>query len=228
MDLAVFTDLPFVELFLNGVSQGVNTSTPLTFATFSQIPYTPGNLTAVGRETADGPILATHTQLAPTEPYKINLSLDAPSVATGTGSALLLDGHDAGMVRATVVDANGNVVNYADNLITFTLQQGPGRVYGVHNGNASSHDPILVSSRYAYHGLARAVVKVTVDAASVPPGLLGILANEIELDATGESGGIAVQPGSSGTVYDDIVITASAPGIRGGKVTIPVYNSTSI
>ena len=37
----------------------------------------------------------------------IVLSLDAPSLATGTGSALYLDGEDAAAVRATVVDANG-------------------------------------------------------------------------------------------------------------------------
>jgi hypothetical protein len=39
-------------------------------------------------------------------------------------------------------------------------QSGPGRVVGVHNGDAKSHEPQHASTRHAYHGLARAVVKV--------------------------------------------------------------------
>jgi hypothetical protein len=40
-------------------------------------------------------------------PAAIVLSLDAPSLATGTGSAVYLDGEDVAAVRATVVDTNG-------------------------------------------------------------------------------------------------------------------------
>jgi hypothetical protein len=221
MDVAVFSDLPLIELVLNGNSLGEVDCSPLSFATFKDVPYTAGNLTALGRLTKGGEVLASHIQLAPNIPHAIVLSLDAPSVLTGTGSSLLLDGHDAALVRATVVDAQGLVVGSADNAITFTIQQGPGRVYGVHNGNVSSHEPQLVASRLAYHGLARAVVKVTVDAASVPVDWLKLLADEVEIDPSGKSGGVVVQPASTAP-YPDIIITASSPGLRGGKVNIPV------
>jgi hypothetical protein len=121
--------------------------------------YAPGNLTAAGRQTAAGAVLATHTQLTPGAAVAILLSLDAPSLTTGTGSALLLDGHDAGLVRATVVDAAGLTVDTSC-VITFNVTSGPGRIIGVHNGNAASHEPQIASARMVYHGLARAVVKV--------------------------------------------------------------------
>jgi hypothetical protein len=127
-------------------------------------------------------VLATHTQLEATEPASIELTLDVPSAHTGTGTALLLDGHDAGLVRATIRDVAGNVVNDASNLVTFHVQSGPGRVVGVHNGDAKSHEPQVASSRHAYHGLARAVVKVTVDAASASAADLVLLATEIEIE----------------------------------------------
>jgi hypothetical protein len=38
------------------------------------------------------------------------LSLDAPSKLTGTGEALVADGEDVAMVRATLVDSNGLMV----------------------------------------------------------------------------------------------------------------------
>ena len=44
---------------------------------------------------------------------KLELGIDAPSVATGTGTALLLDGQDAALVRAAVVDAEGRVMHLA-------------------------------------------------------------------------------------------------------------------
>jgi hypothetical protein len=34
--------------------------------------------------------------------YELQLALDVPSIATGTGSALLLDSHDAALARASL------------------------------------------------------------------------------------------------------------------------------
>ena len=65
---------------------------------------------------------------------------------------------DASAVEASVADAS--------NAIHFAIESGPGRVSGVHNGDAKSHEPQVASARRAYHGLARASVKVTRDAMS--------------------------------------------------------------
>jgi len=219
MDVQVFSDLPLIELVMNGDSLGSAPCAPGGFASFLNVTYAPGNLTAVGRQSAGGRVLGSHTQLAAGAPASIELSLDAPSVATGTGSALLLDGHDAAMVRATVRDASGRVVDGADNLLTFAVKSGPGRVVGVHNGDAKSHEPQIATSRRAYHGLARAVVKVTVDAASVAPAHLELLATEVEVG--GGAGRIVIRHGGNAD-EGPIVVTATSPGLASGEVTIPV------
>lgn len=55
-------------------------------------------------------VIATHTRSSWGRATALVLSMDAPSQATGTGTALYLDGADVALVRASVVDASGNVV----------------------------------------------------------------------------------------------------------------------
>ena len=235
MDIQVFSDLPLVELYLDGRSLGDAPCGPGSFAAFSAVPYTFGNLTAVGRAQRGGAVLASHTQVASsTMPSSIELSLDAPSVATGTGTALLLDGHDVALVRATVRDAAGMIVPNATNVISFAVQRGPGRIAGVHNGDAASHEPQFTASRAAYHGLARAVVRVTADAASASVDELSLLASHIELPTmssnSGDGGGAgragagagAVMLGRRAAQAGPIVVTATSPGLASGTVQIPV------
>ena len=221
LDVQVFSDLPVIELFFNGRSLGSAPCRPGSYASFPGVPFTAGNLTAVGRQSAGGAILATHTQLAATAPASVELSLDAPSVATGTGTALLLDGHDAGLVRATIRDAKGRIVPLGDNVITFAVQSGPGKVVGVHNGDAKSHEPQVASSRRAYHGLARAVVKVTIDSASAPSAELALLATGIET-ALGDGESTVRIDHASDSMHPDIVVIATSPGLKMGRVVIPV------
>merc|ERR1719498_1740773 len=91
----------------------------------------------------------------------IHLSLDAPSKLTGTGEALLADGQDAAMLRASVLDENGEVMHLASNNITFKVISGPGRVQGTHNGDPHLHASNVSPSSPAYHGLVRAIIRVT-------------------------------------------------------------------
>ena len=149
------------------------------------------------------------------------LSVDAPSPRTGTGNALVLDGHDAALVRATIVDAAGNTVGGADDKVTFLVRSGPARVTGVHNGDATSAEPQAATARKAYHGMCRAVVKVTVDSLTPSRGVL----------AGGDEGGVDVERGDgvdtvqvrAATDADSaIVVSASAPGLKSGTITIAV------
>ena len=96
VDVQVFSDLPHIELILNGKLLGAAPCRPGAFASFSGVPFTGGNLTAVGRMAAGRAVLASHTQVAAGAPAAIELTVDVPSAATGTGSCLVLDGHDAG------------------------------------------------------------------------------------------------------------------------------------
>ena len=73
--------------------------------------------------TEGGSILASHTLQTAGAAVAVELSIDVPSALTGTGDALLLDGHDTGLVRATIVDAAGLIVD-ADHLVTFAIESG--------------------------------------------------------------------------------------------------------
>lgn len=219
----VFSDLPLIELFLNGETQGTAPCTPGGFAAFTLKKWAPGNLTAIGMTSVGGAAKASHTILTASEPVAIVLSVDVPSLATGTGSSLVLDGHDSGLIRATLVDKLGRIAD-ADNMITFKIESGPGRISGVHNGDAKSHEPQASDSRSAYHGLCRAAVKVTRDTMSDT-----LLSSEVEI-ATGD-GVETVALGSWSDDDDDdameIVVSASAPGLKPGKIAIPVSTDES-
>ena len=135
------------------------------------------------------------------------------------------------MVRATIRDAKGRVVTTADHLISFTVESGPGLIAGVHNGDAKSHEPQIATVRHAYHGLARAVVKVTEDAASASQADLALLATQIELNRSNEAAGkIAIDylaGSTSSDAYTSIVVTATCSGLAMGSITIPVSTNSS-
>ena len=117
----------------------------------------------------------------------------------------------------------------ADNYITFAVESGPGRIAGVHNGDAKSQEPQVATSRSAYFGLARAVVKVTVDAASAPAADLALLANEIETSLGDGKRSVRIDPAAaSASAQSGIVVTATSPGLTMGKVTIPVSADASV
>jgi hypothetical protein len=141
---------------------------------------------------------------------------------TGTGTSLLLDGHDAALVRATVVDAAGipSTAAMPAPVVTFSVSSGPGRVAGVHNGDAKSHERQASNTRSSYHGLVRAVVRVTVDSSS--PGRETLL----QVDAE-EGDGVNTVATRASHAATAIVITASAPGLESGSVDIPVSSDAA-
>lgn len=219
-NIVVFSDLPYVELILNSKSRGVKRCPYLSFASFGNVVYESGNLTAVARLDLTGPVLATHTQISSGSAAGLLLTLDAPSAKTGTGTSLLLDGHDAALIRATVVDANGLTVD-SNRSIRFTITSGPGRIIGVHNGNASSRELNNISSSYAYHGLARAVVKVTTDAASGSLDDLNVLYGQIEVNC-GSSCSTNILTAPDVKLPTSIVVSASTNGLPSSSIEIPV------
>ena len=219
----VYTNAPSAELFVNGKSQGVVNVTWQGWAEWDNIKYASGNLTAnalIGSnsETRSSTIMARHTRITTGGPSKITAGVDVPSASTGTGSALVLDGQDTGMVHAAIRDSNGNLVNMASNNITFKIVSGPGRIVGVGNGNPACHEPNQATWRSAYHGLARAIVQVTMDQAS--PQLHRKRLMQIDRD-----GGVRttiVAPGYEQQPLEDIVVEVSAEGLGSAQVTIPV------
>ena len=218
----VFSNAPMVELLVNGKSQGKQQLSWLGWASFN-VSFEAGTLTA-NALSSDGHTLATHTVTTAGEAAKIVTTLDVPNEQTGTGSALVADGQDAGLVRAMVVDAKGNIVPSSSHNITFEIVSGPGRTIGVGNGNPSCHEPNLVSWRSAYHGLARAIVQTTATTAMSPKERQRIL--EIDAEA-GLRTTIASPQETLSVEAESIVVKASSPGLQSSTVSIPVSNDLS-
>ena len=171
-------------------------------------------------------MVATHSRVTAGAATAIVLSLDAPHVTTATGHRVVLDGHDVALVRATVVDVHGNLVPTSTANVTFEIASGPGRVLGVGNGDKNCRLPHQVRWRPAFSGLSRAVVKVTEDG-SRPGRVLGLV-RSIDVDG-GREGSVKVHdPAASPGHLSDIVITATAPGLVGATLSIPVSTRTEV
>lgn len=104
-------------------------------------------------------------------PTRIVMSVDVPSAATATGTALVLDGEDAGLVRASLVDADGALFSRdLGYTVAFTVVSGPGLVFAAVSGDPSSANatnrPTGSPTARAYGGMASCIVKVTRDCTS--------------------------------------------------------------
>ena len=115
-------------------SAGPVPSPPFGAVLFPAVPFSPGTLTAEGLVADGTTVLASDAARSWGAPAALVLSLDAPSLATGTGDgALLLDGGDVALVRATVVDAAGNPCGDATDNITFAVSS-PGASESLQRG----------------------------------------------------------------------------------------------
>ena len=212
----VYTNAPQAELEVNGESKGVKQITSHGWGQWNDIIFIPGTLKAFALNVR-GDVVATHTIETAGIPRTVTVGVDIPSKSTGTGSALVLDGQDTGMIHAAIVDSNGNVVNSASHNVTFKIVSGPGRIIGVGNGNPACHEPNQATWRSAYHGLARAIIQVTKDQSS------SLLHRKrlMQIDSDGGIRTIIVPPGFEEPL-EDIIIEASVKGLGSTQVSIPV------
>jgi beta-galactosidase len=158
----VHSNAKSVELLLNGESLGTKEMLPNSHLEWS-VPYAPGKLEAIGR--TNGVVVARDLVETTGAPAAIRLRSDRMSI--------LADGEDVSPINVEVVDAKGRVVPEASDLIKFTVSGG--KVVGVGNGDASSHEPDKASQRHVFHGLCQALVganaKGQVVVTATAPGL---------------------------------------------------------
>ena len=210
-----------MELLANGKSQGSKPVVPMkqgagSYAEFLGVPWAAGTITA--NAMVAGKVVATDERHTLGKASKLELSIDAPSKATGTGEAVLLDGHDAALLRASVVDDAGRVMVHAMDNITFKVVSGPGVVQGSHNGDVHCQQPNNAPWHTANHGLVRAVIRVTSSAAR-DPAELELLSRIDHHGPMAASSAVAVHDGRMDT--GDIVVEASSPGFASVQITIP-------
>ena len=212
----VYTNAPMAELFVNGKSMGTQSLSWQGWAEWD-VTYSPGKLMATATN-ANKDVLASHTVETAGKATKVMAYVDSPNPKTGTGSMLVLDGQDAGMVSAAIVDSNGKVVPSASNNVTFSIVKGPGRIIGVGNGDPTCHEPNKATWRSAYHGLVRAIVQVTTDASSSPLHRHRLR----QIDRDGNILTHIVPPEVTQVLDEAIVVEASVDGVGSAQVSIPV------
>ena len=123
------TNCDSVELFINGVSQGVKKASSASDGntiTWS-VNYAAGTIKAVGKKS--GVVWCADSLKTVTGTQSISLSPDRP--------VMKADGLDRVYVKVTVVDANGSYVPTANQDITFTVT-GPATIIAKHNSDAWS------------------------------------------------------------------------------------------
>jgi prepilin-type processing-associated H-X9-DG protein len=235
-------------------SQGKRYLTPMiegdqgTYGEWFDVPWKFGSITAIA-QTIDGAELARTTKKTniisanaavagmssdddDSNGVSLVLSLDCPSPHTGTGNALFLDGQDVALVRATIVDSTGiSTLYFATHNITFRIISGPGYIQGTANGDPKSYQSHTSKSQTAYHGLVRAVVRVT--------SLAGLSSYEKDM---------MQQIETSATILDndendaddnddrrlsfkddkDIVLEATSPGLAPTRLVIPTSTNRNM
>lgn len=157
LEIFVYSNAPYVEVFVNGVSYGVLTMNPFVRAVW-WVVYAPGNLKAVAYD-KNMNILTTQVVTTTGKPSYLKLTADTPTSISASGQ-------DVALLRVTVYDSAGLAVPTASNLITFSVS-GPGSIIGVGNGDPSDHFPDKGNTRYAFNGLARAIVQSTTTAGTI-------------------------------------------------------------
>ena len=161
-----FANTDAVELFLNGVSQGVQSVPAFGHVAWS-VPYAAGTLLVKGY--VGGSLVASNQVNTTGVPASIRLTTDR--------TTLVADGEDLTVVYASVLDSQGLVVPLASNLVTFAVS-GAGYVAGVGNGDPSSHEPDRAAQRHAFNGWCMALVSSTNSTGAISltassPGLTG-------------------------------------------------------
>ena len=114
------------------------------------VPYEPGTLRAVG--TRDGKIVLSVDQVTTGSPAALRVSADRTQIGTAWD--------DLCHVTVEIVDEQSHVVPTAENEVAFALS-GPGRILGLDNGQAESHESYQGNRRNAYAGRALALVQST-------------------------------------------------------------------
>jgi beta-galactosidase len=112
------------------------------------VPYEPGTLQAIGWR--DGQAVAQE---------EIHTAGASAAVALTCDKTVLSSrGRGVAQIEVRILDAEGNLVPTADNLVTFHVQ-GPAKIIGVDNGDTSSHDSYQADTRLAFNGMALAIIQ---------------------------------------------------------------------
>jgi beta-galactosidase len=173
---AYYNSADEVELFLNGKSLGTRRKQGDSLHVVWRVRFEPGTLKAISRK--NGKIILTKEKKTAGKPAKIQLIADR--------KILQANGEDLSFITVRILDANNNLVPYADNLVRFSIK-GEGTIAGVDNGNPVSMESFKASERKAFSGMCLAIIKSTQKNGSVnlSANAAGLSSAEINIKVTG-------------------------------------------
>jgi beta-galactosidase len=144
-----YTNYTIVELFVNGVSMGKRSRYEKYKVLESQyrfnwhnVPYETGELKVVAYG-KDGSVVEERAVVTAGDPQRIELTPDRET--------LKADGDDMAFVAVRILDDQGNLCPRADTTIVFTVD-GPARIAGLCNGDATSLESFKGNQMKAYNG----------------------------------------------------------------------------
>jgi beta-galactosidase len=145
---AYYNNADEVELFVNGKSVGVKAKTGEDLHVMWRVTYEAGSIKAVSRK--NGQTVLEREIKTAGEPARIELTADRTNIVA--------DGSDLSFVTVRILDKDGNMVPYADNLVNFAID-GEGFIAGVDNGYQASMEPFKANYRKAFHGMCLAILQ---------------------------------------------------------------------
>jgi len=169
LQVHVYTRSKLVKLELNGKvigEQAVDGENSIT-ATF-EVPYEPGTL--VARCYDNGKETASQTIKTVGKPAAIRLTADR--------SVIRASRNDLAYIKTEVVDADGNVIPYADDVKVKFEISGQGKLAGVGNGSPTDLASFQQPERKTYQGVCLAIVRP-----KTTPGKINIKATDEGLKA---------------------------------------------
>ena len=147
---AYYNNADEVELFLNGKSLGTKRKSGDDIHIMWRVKFDPGTLKAISRK--DGKIILTREIKTAGAPAKIELTADRKKIQS--------DGKDLSFITVRILDAEGNLVPDADNLVKFSIA-GQGDIVGVDNGYQASMESFKAPYRKAFNGKCLAIIQST-------------------------------------------------------------------
>lgn len=149
-----YTNYPKVELFVNGVSQGVREKDPSNKFTryrmiWDSVVYQPGEIKVVAYDQSGG-VCEERSERTAGSPYQIRLSADR--------SQIKANGNDLSFIEIEVVDKDG-ILCPRDASMLFVKVQGNGRLKALCNGDATDLTPFTSNYMRTFSGKMIAVVQ---------------------------------------------------------------------
>ena len=137
-----------VELYVNGVSQGVRCKDADHLHVVWNVTFEPGTVKVVARK--NGVETASQEIHTAGEPAQIRLTPDRSTIKAG--------GTDLSFVTVEILDKDGNLCPNAENLVQFEIS-GKGFIAGVDNGSPISLERFKDNKRKAFYGKCLVVLQ---------------------------------------------------------------------